>query len=252
MKEKLAGVNSIIEALKGKRKIHKIFIQEGRQGRRIQEILEIAHKKGVFVQFVEKQRLDKMYKISNHQGIIAQVSDYEYANLDEIFEYAAIKKESPFLLILDGLEDPQNLGNIIRTAESAGVHGIILPRHNSVEITTAVARASAGAVEHMQIVQVTNIVNTIKNLKSSYGIWIIGADMSADTEYFSVDIPNPTGLVIGGEGKGIRRLVKENCDILVRIPMLGKIDSLNASSAAALLMYEILRQRRQGSEPKYH
>ena len=252
MKEKLAGINSIIEALKGKRKIHKIFIQEGRQGKRIQEIVQIARRKGVFLQFVEKQRLDQLYKVSNHQGIIALVSNYEYAHIDEIFEYAAIKKESPFVLILDGIEDPQNLGNIIRTAETAGVHGIILPRHNSAEITTAVARASAGAVEHMHIVQETNIVNTIKNLKSSYGLWVVGADMHADTEYYSIAMPDPTGLVIGGEGKGIRRLVKENCDILVKIPMWGKIDSLNASSAAALLIYEIVRQRRQTSESKYH
>jgi 23S rRNA (guanosine2251-2'-O)-methyltransferase len=251
MKEKLAGINSIMEALKGPRKVHKIYIQENRQGKRIQEIIRIAHQKGVFIQYVEKQRLDQIYRISNHQGIVAQVDNYEYSNLDTVFEFAALKRQSPFLLILDGLEDPQNLGNIIRTAESAGVHGIVIPRHNSSEVTTAVAKASAGAVEHMHIVQETNIVNTIKDLKG-YGLWIVGADMNADPEYYSIVLPDPIGLVIGGEGKGIRRLVKEHCDFMVKIPMWGKVSSLNASTAAALLIYEVVRQRSQSGRSQYH
>jgi len=251
MKEKLAGVNSIMEALKGRRKVHKIYIQEGRQGKKIQELIQIARKKGVFVQHVEKQRLDRMYKVSNHQGIIAQVDNYEYSSIDEVFEIAALKGQSPFLLILDGIEDPQNLGAVIRTAESAGIHGIIIPRHNAAEITAAVVKASAGAVEHMHIIRETNIVNTIKYLKG-YGVWIVGADMNGETDYFSTVIPNPTALVIGGEGRGIRRLVKENCDMLVKIPMWGKIKSLNASTAAALLIYEVVRQRSLSSGLNYH
>lgn len=241
MKDKLAGVNSIVEAIKGGRKIHKIYIQQGRSGKKIEELLNLAEKRGIYVQEVEKKRLDQMYTVSNHQGIIAQVDTYDYSELGEVLEYATLKGEKPFIIMLDGLEDPQNLGSIIRTAECAGVHGIIIPRHNSVEITAAVAKASAGAVEHIHIVRETNLVNTLTYLKEQ-GMWIIGADMFAKEDYFNSDIPTPAVLVIGSEGKGIRRLVKENCDVLVKIPMLGKINSLNASIAAALLMYEVVRQ----------
>jgi 23S rRNA (guanosine2251-2'-O)-methyltransferase len=194
MKEKLAGVNSIMEALKGQRKVQKILIQEGRAGKRIEELVKLATKKGVYIQYVEKQRLDQMYTASNHQGIIAQVDSYEYSSIEEVLEYAALKKESPLLVILDGLEDPQNLGSIIRTAECAGVHGVIIPRHNSAEITAAVAKASAGAVEHMHIIQETNLVNAIKKLKEQ-GLWVIGADISGESDYFAVSIPNPTAIV---------------------------------------------------------
>lgn len=242
MKEKLAGINSIMEALKGSRKVHRIYIQEGRQGKRIQELLRLAEKKGVYFQYVEKQRLDQMYRISNHQGVIAQVDNYEYATIDEILEIAAIKGESPFILILDGLEDPQNFGSIIRSSEAAGVHGIVIPKHQSVEITGAVARASAGAVEHMRIARETNLVNLIKYLKNQ-GLWVIGADANAGNDYCTSDITGPIALVIGGEGQGIRRLVRENCDMLVSIPMYGKINSLNASVAAGLMIFEVLRQR---------
>lgn len=243
MIEKLAGVNSIMEALKGRRKVQKIFIQEQRGGKRIEELVRLARKKGVYIQYVEKQRLDQMYTVSNHQGVVAQVDSYEYSSTGEVLEYAAMKQEDPLLLILDGLEDPQNLGSVIRTAECAGVHGIIIPRHNSVEITAAVSRASAGAVEHMRIVQETNLVNAIKKLKSG-GLWIIGADISGEINYFDAGIPSPTAIVVGGEGQGIRRLVRENCDMLVKIPMTGVINSLNASVATALVVYEVIRQRK--------
>jgi len=242
MQEKLAGVNSIMEALKGKRKVHKIFVQEGRGGKRIEELVKFAQKKGVFVQYVEKQRLDQMYTQSNHQGIIAQVDSYEYSSVDEILEHAAVTGKEPFILILDGIEDPQNLGSIIRTAVCAGVQGIIVPQHNSSEVTAAVARASAGAVEHILIARETNLVNCIKYLKTK-GLWVIGADMQGTQEYFNCSLPSPTALVIGGEGAGIRRLVGQNCDMLVRIPMTGPVQSLNASVAAALVLYEIVRQR---------
>ena len=243
MIEKLAGVNSIMEAIKGRRKVHKIFIQDGRQNKRIEELLELASKKGIFIQKVDKERLNQMYRVGNHQGIVAQVDSYDYATIEEVLEEVVLKGQEPLLVILDGLEDPQNLGSIIRTAECAGVHGIIIPRHNSVEITEGVARASAGAVEHMHIIRETNLVNTINYLKKQ-GFWIIGADMEGTSDYFATKLPSPTVIVIGGEGKGIKRLVKENCDILVKIPMYGNINSLNASVAATLLIYEVVRQRR--------
>lgn len=242
MKEKLAGVNSIMEALKGKRKIYRIFIQEGRTGKRVADLVRLASRRGIYIQEVAKQRLNEMYTVGNHQGVVAEVDCYEYCSIEEVLEYAAMRSESPLLLILDGLEDPQNLGSIIRSAEGAGVHGVIIPRHNSVEVTPAVARASAGAVEHMRVVLATNLVNTIRYLKEQ-GLWVVGADMAGTADYFSVDIPSPTVLVIGGEGQGIRRLVKENCDLLVKIPMYGQVNSLNASTAAAIVLFETVRQR---------
>jgi 23S rRNA (guanosine2251-2'-O)-methyltransferase len=240
--EKLAGVNSIMEALNGRRKIHKIFVQEGRGGKRIEELLKLAEKRGIYWQYVDRQRLDQMYTQANHQGIVAQVDSFAYASIDEILEKAALSGQEPFILILDGIEDPQNMGSIIRTAECAGVHGIIVPRHNSAEITPAVVRASAGAVEHMLVAMETNLVNAIKSLKKN-GLWIIAADMDGEQDYFNCRIPTPTALVVGGEGQGIRRLVKENCDIVVKIPMIGSIRSLNASVASGLIIYEVLRQR---------
>ncbi|MGS0765777.1 23S rRNA (guanosine(2251)-2'-O)-methyltransferase RlmB [Syntrophomonas curvata] len=242
MKEKLAGVNSVMEALKGRRKIDKIYMLNSRQNKRTEELVRLAGKKGVYVQYVDKPQLDRLSGLVNHQGVLALVESYEYADLDQVFQLAAKRGEDPFILILDGLEDPQNLGSIIRTAECAGVHGIIVPRHGSAEINQGVARASAGAVEHVLLVQETNLVNTIKNLKQK-GLWIAGADMAAESDCFSISFPAPLALVIGSEGKGIRRLVKENCDLLVRIPMWGKLQSLNASVSAALLIYEVLRQR---------
>ncbi len=243
MKEKLAGINSIVEALKGRRKIDKILVQENRQqGKRMAELLQLASKKGVYVQAVEKSRLDKLYTIGNHQGIIALVDLFQYSSLGEVLEHAALSNEAPFLVILDGLEDPRNFGAIVRTAEAAGVHGIIVPRHSSVTVNETVARASAGAIEYLPIVQVANLVNTIKFLKEQ-GLWVIGADMEAKDDYFGLSLPTPTVLVIGGEGRGLKRLVKENCDLLLKIPMQGNIASLNASVAAALLIYEVVRQR---------
>lgn len=241
MKEKLAGVNSIMEALKGKRKIYKIFVQEGRTGKKVDDLIGMAANRGIYVQQVSKQRLNEMYTVGNHQGIVAEVDIYEYSTIEEVLEYAAMRQESPLILILDGLEDPQNLGSIIRSAEGAGVHGVVIPRHNSVEVTPAVARASAGAVEHMKVVLATNLVNTIKYLKEQ-GLWVVGADMDGK-DYFAVEFPTPTVLVIGGEGQGIRRLVKENCDLVVKIPMYGQINSLNASAAAAIVLFETVRQK---------
>lgn len=242
MKDKLAGVNSIMEALRAGRKIHKIYIQEGREGKRIEELTRLAASRGIYIQYIEKTRLDKMYTQTNHQGIVAQVETYQYSDIGEIMELASLRGEAPFILILDGIEDPQNFGSIIRTAECAGVHGIVIPRHNSVEVTDTVAKTSAGAIEYMKIVQETNLVNTINYLKKQ-GLWVVGADMGGEGNYYSTPIPSPTALIIGAEGRGMRKLVKENCDIIVKIPMLGQIESLNASVAAALLIYEVVRQR---------
>lgn len=241
MNEILAGVNSVTEALKGRRRVHKIYIQSGRQDKRIDGIIGYARAKGIDIQLTDKNELNKMCKFNHHQGVLALVDAYTYASIDQILNTAISKGEQPFVLVLDGVEDPQNLGSIIRTAECAGVHGIIIPKHNSAEITEATARASVGAVEHINIARETNLVNAIKNLKN-HGLWIIGADMNSNNGIFSTKIPNPLALVIGGEGKGIRRLVKENCDLIISIPLLGSINSLNVSVAAGLIIYEILRQ----------
>jgi 23S rRNA (guanosine2251-2'-O)-methyltransferase len=188
-----------------------------------------------------------MYTTANHQGVVALVDGYQYSSPEEILEQAALKGEPPFVLILDGIEDPQNMGAIIRTAECAGVHGVIIPQHNTVEMTAAVVRASAGAVEHMMVTRVTNLVNCIKDLKKQ-GLWVVGADLDGDS-YCHASIPSPTALVVGGEGKGIRKLVRENCDMLVSIPMSGEITSLNASVAAGIIIYEVIRQRGRPEMP---
>lgn len=242
MQEKLVGINSIMEALRGHRKIHKIYVQEGRQGKRLTDLMNLAQGKGVFIQTVEKRRLDQMYTLGNHQGIIATVDQYSYATIDEILDRAAQRGETPLVLVLDGLEDARNLGAVIRTAECVGVHGIIIPKHNSVEINEYAVRASAGAVEHVLIARETNLVNTLKDLKTR-GLWVIGADASASQLYYAQNIPQPAVVVVGGEGKGMRRLVREQCDLLLKIPMRGVMGSLNASVAAALVLYEILRQQ---------
>ncbi len=227
MKEKLAGVNSIMEALKGQRKIDRIYVLDTRQDKRTGELVRLAEKKGIYIQYVRRQQLDQMSGLVNHQGVLALVESYKYADLDQVWQLAAKRGEDPFIL---------------RTAECAGVHGIIIPRHGSAQVSEGVARASAGAVEHVLLVQETNLVSAIKNLKQK-GLWIAGADMAAENDCFSISFPVPLALVIGSEGKGIRRLVKENCDLLVRIPLRGKLQSLNASVSAAVLIYEVLRQR---------
>ncbi|MGI6468580.1 MAG: 23S rRNA (guanosine(2251)-2'-O)-methyltransferase RlmB [Syntrophomonadaceae bacterium] len=242
MKEKLVGINSIMEALKGGRKIHKIYVQEGRQGKRLADLLGLARAKGVFVQTVEKRQLDQMYAQGNHQGVIATAEQYPYASVEDMLELAATRGQKPLLLVLDGIEDARNLGAIIRTAECAGVHGIVLPRHNAAEVNEYAVRSSAGAVEHMLIARETNLVNVLKDLKTR-GMWVIGLEAAAVDCYYRTAIPLPAAVVVGGEGRGIRRLVKEQCDLLLKIPMFGRINSLNASVAAALILYEIVRQQ---------
>jgi 23S rRNA (guanosine2251-2'-O)-methyltransferase len=242
MREILGGINSVTEALRGQRKFHKIYVEQERHNPRIEEILVLAQKKSVPIKTSSRKDLERFYPQAPHQGVVAEVEPYVYAELDDIVAKAS-SEEGSILLVLDGIENPQNLGSIIRTAECAGVKGIILPRHRSVGVTPAVVRASAGATEHTAVVQETNLVNTLKTLKKA-GFWVIGADMTGKQEYFHTQMPYPAVLVIGSEGRGIRRLVKENCDLLVRIPMFGQVNSLNASISAALLIYELVRQKK--------
>ncbi|MDR1160437.1 MAG: 23S rRNA (guanosine(2251)-2'-O)-methyltransferase RlmB [Syntrophomonadaceae bacterium] len=242
MKDKLAGINSIMEALKNKRKIYRILVQEGQHSGRLRNLLEEAERRGIYVKFLPKTELDKTYKDGNHQGIIAQVDAFDYADVENILYRAAEKKDPPFILILDGIEDPQNFGSIIRTAECAGVHGIIIPQHGSCPVTETVRKVSAGAAEHMLIAQETNLSQVIDYLKKQ-NLWVVGADMAAEKNYFQAEWPEAVALVIGNEGKGIRNLVKKNCDFCVNIPMKGNIASLNAAVAAGLVMYEIRRNR---------
>ena len=236
------GRNSVIELLKTDRDINKIFVQNGEKHGSINKIIAIAKEKKVIIKEVEKSKLDFMSKTKNHQGVIAIVSPFNYCDVDEILEYAKNKNEDPFIIILDGIEDPHNLGSIIRTAETAGAHGIIIPKRRSASVNSTVTKVSAGATAHMKIARVNNITETIKYLKNQ-GLWICGTDMNTDTYYYNQDFKMPVGIVIGSEGFGMSRLVKQNCDFLVKIPMKGKITSLNASVSAGIVIYEVVKQR---------
>lgn len=239
--EWIAGKNPIIEALKSERDINKIWIAEGAQKGQMQVILKLAKQNDVLVQYVPRQKIDQLSK-ENHQGVIAQVAAYQYAEIDDMFNLAADKGEDPFFLILDELEDPHNLGSILRTADAVGVHGIIIPKRRAVGLTATVAKLSTGAIEYIPVVKVTNIARTIEELKER-GIWVFGTDAKGSQDYRRMDVTMPMALVIGSEGKGIGRLVREKCDFLVHLPMSGHVTSLNASVAAALLMYEVYRKR---------
>ena len=237
----LEGRNAVLEVLKSGRDIEKIIVQKGNVEGTIRRIVGIAKEKGVVVQEVVKQKLDEMSQTKNHQGVRAIVSEHEYADVEDIINSAESKGEKPFIIILDNITDPHNLGAIIRTAECAGAHGVIIPKRRSVGLTAVVGKTSAGAIEYMPVARVTNIARTIDDLKSR-GIWVACADMGGD-DYFDASLDGALALVIGSEGEGVSRLVKEKCDFTVSIPMYGKISSLNASVAAALLMYEAVRQR---------
>ncbi len=237
----VVGRNPVLELLKSKRQIDRIYILKGNLQGSIKKIIAIAKERNILIQEVDKSKLDSMADGNVHQGVAALVTDFEYSTVEDILDRAHSLGQDPFLIILDEIEDPHNLGAIIRTAECAGVHGVIIPKRRSARVNQTVYKASAGAVEHMLIAEVTNISNTIEVLKDK-GLWIYGADMAGDDYYFRTNLGGPIGLVIGNEGKGISRLVKEKCDALVKIPMVGKITSLNASTSAAILIYEVLRQ----------
>lgn len=236
------GRNSVTELLNSDRDINKIFVQSGERHGSINKIIAMAKEQKVVIKEVEKSKLDAMSATKNHQGVIAAVSPYAYCEVEDILEEAKNKNEDSFVLILDGIEDPQNLGSIIRTAETAGVHGIIIPKRRAAAVNSTVDKVSAGAVQHMKIARVNNINETIKFLKDN-GLWICGTDMDTNTYYYNQDFRMPVGIVIGSEGFGMGRLVKQNCDFLVKIPMKGKITSLNASVSAGIVIYEVVKQR---------
>ncbi len=238
---KIEGRNAVIEAYRSGRPVDKIFVQEELYDGPIQTILRAAKKAGTFVKFVPKSRLDEMSETGHHQGVIAQAAAFSYAEVDDILKKAEDAKEPPVIVFLDGIEDPHNLGAIIRTAECAGVHGVIVPKRRSAGLSYTVGKASAGAIEYMNVARVTNIAATIDELKAK-GVWVFGADMNG-TDYEKCDFSGPCAIVIGNEGKGISRLVREKCDVIVSLPMKGKINSLNASVAAGILMYQAMKGR---------
>ncbi|MFP5115677.1 23S rRNA (guanosine(2251)-2'-O)-methyltransferase RlmB [Bacillaceae bacterium C204] len=239
--EYIVGKNPVIEALKSERDINKILIAEGSQRGQMQQITQLAKEANVIVQFVPKKKIDQISS-ENHQGVLAYVAAYQYAEIDDLFAAAEKKNESPFFLLLDEIEDPHNLGSIMRTADSVGAHGIIIPKRRAVGLTATVAKASTGAIEYIPVVRVTNMARTIDELKER-GIWIAGTDAKGKDDYRRLDGTMPLGLVIGSEGKGMGRLIRDKCDFLIHLPMIGKVTSLNASVAASLLMYEVYRKR---------
>ena len=237
----IEGRNAVIEAYRAGRPIDKLFVLDGCQDGSILTIKREAKAKGTPVKFVTKERLDQLSETGHHQGVIAYAAAYEYAEVEEILENARKKGEPPFLFLLDNIEDPHNLGAIIRTANLAGAHGVIVPKNRAAGLTAVVAKTSAGALNFTPVARVTNLAKTIEDLKKE-GIWFVCADMDG-TSMYQLDLKGPIGLVIGNEGEGVSRLVKEHCDFVASIPMKGDIDSLNASVAAGVLAYEIVRQR---------
>ena len=238
----LEGRNAVIVALRAEKTLEKLYIQVGLKDGPINTIIKQAKKNDIQPEFVTKERLDKLSETKKHQGVIAIMSAYDYSTVDEILEIARKKEEPPFILILDSIEDPYNLGAIIRTANQAGVHGIIIPKHRAVGLRASVARTSAGAINYTPVAKVTNISKTIEELKKE-GLWFICADMSG-TSMYEVDFKGAIGIVIGNEGSGVSESVKKKCDFLVSIPMFGDIDSLNVSVATGILAYEAVRQRK--------
>lgn len=241
-KQNISGRNPVLEILKSDKEIEKLYVLKGDLKGSIKKIIGIAKDRGIIIQQVNKNKLESLSDGNAHQGVVAVVSEYEYSELDDMISYARERGEDPFIVVLDEIEDPHNLGSIIRTAECAGAHGIVIPKRRSASVNSTVYKSSAGAVEHIMVAKVTNISNTLGELKDK-GLWIYGADVDGEDYHFNTSLKGAIGLVIGNEGKGISRLVKENCDVLVKIPMKGKISSLNASNAASILMYEVVRQR---------
>ncbi len=240
----LIGRNAVQEALKSGRGINKILAASGDKEGSMGAILALARERGIPVQRVERSKLDSMTGGLRHQSVLAYVAPVPYAEVDDILQLAEEKGEAPFLLLLDELEDPHNLGALLRTADAAGVHGVLIPKRHSVPLTATVAKTSAGAVEYVPVARIGNVVQELKKLKEK-GLWVAAADMDGTQAYYEADLTGPLVLVLGSEGKGIGRLVKENCDFVVHLPMLGKINSLNASVAGSILMYESMRQRLQ-------
>lgn len=242
MEDKIIGRNPVLEAIKAGRSIDKILIKKGKYEGSIVPVVKKAKESGIIIQEVDKVKLDALAEGGNHQGIVAYVSQYDYVSVDDILASASDKGEAPFVIICDKITDPHNLGAIIRTANCVGAHGVIVPKRNSAGLNSVVAKTSAGAVEYTRVAKVTNIAETIEKLKKQ-GMWIAAADMDGQ-EMYKTDLKGSLGIVVGSEGEGVSRLVREKCDFIVSIPMYGQINSLNASVAAGVLMYEALRQRK--------
>ncbi|MBQ9441505.1 MAG: 23S rRNA (guanosine(2251)-2'-O)-methyltransferase RlmB [Selenomonadaceae bacterium] len=236
------GRNPVIELIKSGRSINKIFFAEGSQDGSIKKIFSMAKNAGIVCEIVNRAKLDKICEGGRHQGVAAMAAAVQYSTVEEILNFAESKNESPFIILLDELEDPHNFGAILRTADAVGVHGVIIPKRRSVQLNSTVAKTSAGAVEYVKVAQVVNVAQTLKKFHE-INLKIVGSDISAEKNFSEVDLSGGIVLIIGSEGKGMRRLTRENCDLLVKIPMVGKINSLNASVAGAVLMYEIFRQR---------
>ncbi len=241
MSEQIEGRNAVLEAFRSGKCVDKLFILDGCQDGPVRTIAREARKKDTIINYVSKERLDQLSETHAHQGVIAQVAAYEYSTVEDILAKAEVKGEPPFLILLDNVEDPHNLGAIIRTANLAGAHGVIIPKRRAVGLTSTVAKTSAGAINYTPVAKVTNLVRTMEELKQK-GIWFVCADMGGESMY-RMNLTGPIGLVIGNEGEGVSRLVREACDFTASIPMKGDIDSLNASVAAGVLAYEIVRQR---------
>ncbi len=237
----IEGRNAVIEAFRAGKPVDKLFVLDGCQDGPIRTILREARKGDTIINYVAKERLQQISETGNHQGVIAYVAAYEYSTIEDMFELAASKEEDPFFILLDDIEDPHNLGAIIRTANLAGAHGVIIPKRRAVGLTATVAKTSAGALNYTPVAKVTNIAQTMEELKQK-GMWFVCADMGGETMY-RLNLTGSIGLVIGNEGKGVGRLIKEKCDYVASIPMKGDIDSLNASVATGVLAYEIVRQR---------
>lgn len=240
----LVGRNAMTEALKSGRGINKLWIASGDREGSVAEIAALAKERGIVVQYVERAKIEALAGGHRHQGVLAYVAPVPYAELEDILKAAEAKGEAPFLVLLDELEDPHNLGALLRTADATGVHGILIPKRRSVSLNATVAKTSAGAVEYVPVARIGNIAQTLKKLKEK-GFWVAGADMDGEKAYYEADLTGPLVLVVGSEGKGMSRLTKEACDFIVRMPMVGRINSLNASVAGSILMYESMRQRLQ-------
>lgn len=241
--EQIEGRNAVLEAFRAGRGVDKLFILDGCQDGPVRSIAREARKHDTIINYVSKERLDQLSETGAHQGVIAQVAAFEYAEVEDILEKAREKGEPPFIFVLDNIEDPHNLGAIIRTANLAGAHGVIIPKRRAAGLTATVVKASAGAINFTPVAKVTNVAKTIEELKEQ-GVWFVCADMGGEVMY-RLNLKGPIGLVIGNEGEGVSRLVREKCDFIASIPMKGDIDSLNASVAAGVLAYEIVRQRMQ-------
>lgn len=240
--DQVEGRNAVLELLESDRDINKIFVSDGEKHGSINKIIALAKERKIIINEISRAKLNQMAQTENNQGVIAIVPPFNYCEIEDILDVAKQRNEKPFILILDGIEDPHNLGSIIRTAETAGVHGIIIPKRRAASVNSTVAKVSAGAVEHMKIARVNNINDAMQTLKEN-DVWICGTDMNTDKYYYDEDYRGAIAIVIGSEGFGMSRLVKENCDFLVKIPMKGNITSLNASVSAGIVMYEVVKQR---------